>query len=316
MYERMSMDELAAYEADNGSRLYRDNGLWWQEVRPYFWRPLFPFRRVEADAVRIPLHRRLIGCQHLVGDERLANSRMNFIMIDEPGNYSPGYLPAKLRRLIRDAERHSEVRAVTDPAEFATSAYPVYLSFYRRTLYGWRKDRTDRKKFQQWTAMLYRHPKLKILGCYARGTLNTVMISYFVEDVIFYATLFCTDEALKLHTSDLMLHKVREMAAQCPGAKYIYLGAAGARRGLDAFKLKRKCRLVSEPARFKLNPPAAFIMKRFLPIHYRRLKGELVYYDDERLKGGRREGFGERESFTSKGILSRYGKPGRVYGSK
>lgn len=316
MYERMSLDEFAAYEADNGGRLYRDDGIWWQEVRPYFWRPLFPFRRIAVDAVRLPLRRRLLGYQHLVGDERLANSRMNFMMIDELGDYSLGCLSAKVRWYVKDAARRSDVRAIADPVEFARTAYPVYLSFYRRTLYGWRKDRTDKAVFQKWAAMLYRHPKLRILGCYAQGILNTVMISYFVENVIFYATLFCTDEALTLHTSDLMLHKVREMAVRCPGAQYIYMGAPGARRGVDAFKLKRKCRMLSEPARFKLNPPALFVVRRLLPDHYRRLRGELVYYDDERLKSSPRRGFGGWEPFLSEGVFSRYGKPGRVYGSK
>lgn len=74
--------------------------------------------------------------------------------------------------------------------------------------------------------------------------------------------------------------------------------------------------MLSEPARFKLNPPALFVVRRLLPDHYRRLRGELVYYDDERLKSSPRRGFGGWEPFLSEGVFSRYGKPGRVYGSK
>ncbi len=274
MYERMSIEEYSAYERENGTGLCKAGGIWWREVRPFFYRPLHPLQRLDPGRAEIPLIRQLIGYQHLVSDPKQANSRMRFFVLDRLEEYSLDRLPSKVRWEVNRSRRQSELRPIATVREFVDAGYPVYLAFYERTHYGWRSDRTDREIFQKWAEALYRYPRMRIMGAYSGSLLNAVAVSYLVDDVVFYATLFCNGEALRTHASDLMLHDVRETAANSAGAKYIFMGAPGNRRGLDTFKIRRKCRILNEPARFRINPVAVLLLKLFSPGSYRKLRGE------------------------------------------
>jgi len=44
MYERMSVNQYAAYEKENGTALYRAGTVWWQEIRPFFFAPSILFK--------------------------------------------------------------------------------------------------------------------------------------------------------------------------------------------------------------------------------------------------------------------------------
>jgi hypothetical protein len=320
MYERMSIDQYADYELDSGCRLYSADGVWWQEVRPFFFRPLFPFQRIKPGETGIPFYRRMIGYQHLCSDPQLANSRMNFVVLDRLQDYSVDCLTTKIRKALQIAQKNTEARPILDQSEFVSVAYPVYLSFYKRTRYPWRCDRTEKKVFEKWAAVLFRHPKIKIYGCYSISGLNTVMVSYLVETVIHYSMLFCNDEGLKLHTSDLMLHVVRDLASRTAGAELIFLGNAGSRKGLDDFKLRRQCTIRQEEAFYRLNPFTLFAVKHFSPANFKKLTGDLTYSERNRLKQHRsrqsaRRRKGENPPTTAE-VLYRKIKSKCVYGSK
>ncbi len=242
MYERMSIEAYSAFEQENGARLCKTGDIWWREVRPFFYRPLIPFQPLEPGRAGVPRIRRLIGYQHLVSDPQRANSRMSFFVLDRPEAYSLDRLPSKLRWEVKRSTRHLEAKPIGGAREFAEAGYSVYLSFYERTHYGWRNDRVDPGIFRQWAEALYRYPQVRIMGAYSGSLLNAVAISYLVDDIVFYATLFCNDRGLRSHASDLMLHDVREAAANSPGVRYISMGAPGGRRGLDVFKIRRRCR--------------------------------------------------------------------------
>ena len=239
---------------------------------------------------------------------------MNFMIYDDPQSYAISKLENKTRRNVLKALKNSVVKSIDDQQEFVEAGHPVYLSFYDRTGYRWRCDRIDKEVYRRWAEVLYRYPQLKIMGCYANAKLNTVAISYFVEDVIYYATLFCNDDGLKLGASDLMLHVIRETASLCPQAKYIFLGPPGNRKGLDAFKLRRQCQILSEPALFRLNPLALLITKCFGSDNYRRLKGELIYHEECRESSRSKCRTGRPYPISR--LFKRHGNDYRVYGSK
>ena len=43
-WESLTVDEFAEYRREEGMKLVKLDGIWWAEVRPFFFRPLFPFR--------------------------------------------------------------------------------------------------------------------------------------------------------------------------------------------------------------------------------------------------------------------------------
>ncbi len=270
----MTIDEYADLEAANGAKLRRDNGVWWKEVRPFFYRPLYPFARMEPYAKRsVRPNSFLGGFQHLVTDSHSCNSHMNFIVLDKIHEYSLDALSHNYRKNIKKGSRYFAVKKVDDINEFVSGGYAVYLSFYNRTGYFWKKERTELIKFMQWAENLYRFQKLLILGAYYNGELSAISISYLVEDTIIYATFFCKSECLQMRASELMLHTIRTMASECKYAKSIFMGMPLNRKGVNDFKISRGCNIISEPAYLKINPLVYHLSRLFRKEIYLKLVG-------------------------------------------
>src|SRR5262245_14308737 len=47
-----------------GQALVKCGGTWWREVRPCFFRPIFPFLDVSSGRVRLPYRSAFGGCQY------------------------------------------------------------------------------------------------------------------------------------------------------------------------------------------------------------------------------------------------------------
>lgn len=270
----MTIDEYANLERKNGTKLIKTDGIWWREIIPFFFRPLFPFVKILAGSAKPPSTSILVGYQHLVPNSEMANSYMNFLVFDDICNYSIQNLSHDYRKNIRKGLKRFEVRQVNDFEEFVAQGHRVYTSFYERTRYSWKKDRNNLKTFEQWSRSLFDFAKVLILGAYCRTGLSAIGICYLVEDIIMYATFFSNDESLKLRVSEVMLHTIREMASKSQSAKYIYMGLRQAKESLNAFKMSRGCKIVSEPAFFRMNPLLLSLGKRFRKEDYKKLIGK------------------------------------------
>jgi hypothetical protein len=268
----MTVDEYASFQQANGMKLTRIDGIWWAEVRLFFYRPLFPFVKIEPNSLKYPLSFSVGGYKHVVPSEENSNCRMNFFVFDNLQEYSLDILSDKRRNKIRKGEKHFSLRQLHDAAGFADEGYPIYLSFYRRTRYSYLKDRLKKEYFSKWAKTLFEHPKVLVLGVYQNNELCAASVSYFVEDIIIDATLFSDEESQKYQVSDFILHQIREAAA-FTDAKYIFMGMVTGKRTLDDSKLMRGCNLVKMPAYYRLNPVALYFVKAFMKQSYKKING-------------------------------------------
>jgi hypothetical protein len=267
----MSVDEYAALETGIGAKLERSGGVWWRQVRPYFYRPLLPFLELDPANVELPRRARIGGAQYAVAQTVPANSHVDLLMFDEPQSYSLDMLSQGSRRHIRRAMNSFDVRRIEDVEEFITSGHSVYLSFFERTKYGYKRERTDPQRFANWARSLFRFDKVQVLGAYRGGELMSVSVSYVVEGVAFTATFFSRSDALKDYVAELMLHAIRERAAVSENVSAIFAAAAGMERGLDDFYLRRGARLISKAAQLKLNPFVSVVLKTLRRGRHRKL---------------------------------------------
>jgi hypothetical protein len=259
----MSADEFAALESAMDAKVERRGELWWRQVRPCFYRPLLPFVELDAATTMLPGRARFGGAQFAVGAEAASNSHIDLLMFDEPQTYSLEMLSQSNRRHVRKAMQAFDVREITDEEELVTAGHAVYMSFFERTQYGYKSDRTDPAKFAKWARTLHRFRKVQILGAYRGEELESVSVSYVVERVAFTATFFSRSDALKEYVADLMLHAIRERAAASENVTAIFGAFAGMERGLDDFYTRRGARLVRKPAVLKLNSMLFTFLKTF-----------------------------------------------------
>jgi hypothetical protein len=269
-WEPMTIDEYAAFQRATGAKVVKVGGTWWTEARPFFFRPLFPFAEVAPEYKKYPLQSVIGGVLHLVPAEAENNSRMSLFVYDDLKRYSLEQFGAKQRWVIRKSMEHFEARRVTDFDRFVEEASEIYASFYDRTRYFYRKERTRKELFAAWARPYFDNPKVVVTGAYRGDRLSAIDISYRVEEVIIDDVFFSDSESQPLRVTDFLVHVLREGASRTD-ARLLFRGFPTGKESLDGSKLRRGCKVLMLPAYCRINPVALFVGKRFLNESYRKL---------------------------------------------
>jgi len=271
----MSIDELAAFEKAVGTKVLKIDGIWWVESPSFFFRPLFPFTVFPPNKDCYPIKSRFVGYKHPVPDDCRSNGFLNSLVYNDIKSYSLENMDSLRRRKIKIGQKNFFIKPIDDLNEFIDAGHRVYLSFYERTHYFYKKDRNKKNTFAAWAEGVFRFPKIKKDGAYFRGGLAGINLSYMVDDVVFNATFFSATDALKYHISDAVLHAIRERAKSTPKVKFIYEGALSGNRGHDEFKIRRGGMILRQPAMIHLNPLVDCLLKIFAQRDYKKLMGDL-----------------------------------------
>ena len=269
----MSISEYAAFKLRLEGHVLNVGGTYWSQVKPFFYRPLLPFRGInQQDTVHsFPLLN--AGYQHAATKGQHFNSWIDVIWFRNLQGYAPSLLSKKKRRQLAIAKENIDLRLMDDLKDFQNQAYPVYLSFHQRTLYRYLSDRRDKKIFNIWAKRLFEFKKVVVLGAYYRGVLGAVSITELVDDVVIYSSFFSNDILLRHHVADLMLHTIRSSAADHEQAKIVFAGMCKGNNGLDYFYTSRGGECSSLPANLSLNPLASILIRYIFPGRYRQLMG-------------------------------------------
>ncbi len=270
---KTTLQEYAAMEMAFGQRIINRNSVYWRRVRPFFYRPLLPFVEYSPECVTVPRASFLGGAQHVVPWPEIANSSMNFLMFDDLQRYSSDSLDYNRKRQLRLASKYFVIRPICEVEEFKDKGYKIYLDFLERTHYTYKSERRKQRYFFRWADTLFRFPKVIVLGGYTNTDLVAISVSYLVEDVLIYATFFCTTASLRLHVSDLMLHSIREWAGKSQNIRYIFVGNYHAEKSTFGFYLLRGCKIVKKPALYQINRLTLFFLKTLMPKEYEQLRG-------------------------------------------
>lgn len=269
-WEPMTQDELAGYQKECGVKVVNVKGVWWIEPRPYFFRTLYPLQELAPHQASYPLPHLIGGVLHLVPDQVSANTSMKLFLYDDLKGYAAEKLPTKQKWVIKKSTENFSARRILDLEEFVETAYPIYASFYDRTRYTYKKERTRREIFASWGKALFNYPKIMVLGAYHEGSLAAVDISYQVEELVIDDVFFASTESQGLRVTDFMVHTLREMAA-ASSARYLFRGFPCGKKSLDESKINRGCKIFRIPAHQKINPLALHLGKLFMNESYRKL---------------------------------------------
>jgi len=261
-WKPMTIDDYALFHQINGTKVVNVDGIWWREVRPFFFSPVFPFLEISSRSSTYPLRSKIGGIHHLVPSGLNANSYMHFFVYDYLQSFCFDQLPSKRKKEIHRWLQHFSARQITDMRTLH-SAYDIYLSYYNRMCNGCNGARPVYSEFLKWTNTLYSYPQVLKLGIYKSDKLCAIATLYQVNDVIICGTFFSNFESEKLRVTDFVYYLIRELSVTSD-AKYIYLGRVTGKRELDELKLQRGCRILSLPAYCKVNPMSLYLLKGFI----------------------------------------------------
>jgi hypothetical protein len=261
-----------------GQPLVQCGGTWWREVRPCFFRPILPFLDVLSIPVGLPYRSALGGCQYPSypgGDP--PNSFLAYLAFADARDYCLERLSPRLRRYVRSAERSFLIRPLSNTPEFKARAHRIYLQFHDRTKYRYLENRVRKPQFDRWVEAEFADPGLVALGAWAGDSLVAVGLSRVVGEAWVYSSFFASDDALRGHVANLMLHHVRSLAAAADGVTSVYCGmqkAGTAGASVDEFHLRRGAALIRRPAVLRVNPLARWMLFRLRPDIWGRLRGD------------------------------------------
>lgn len=271
--QQMTAEEYAEARRAIGDHVERRGTIHWSRSKFFFSRPLLLHEPLSPS----PGERPSVGAggyQYVAANPREANSTLSFLILDDLAGYELPGLSHRRRLLIKNAAKHFTVRPVRELAEFQEQGFHAYLSFYRRTHYGYRSQRSRHENFRRWAKAVLDFPKSLVLGGYGPEGLVAISISYWVRDTLSYATFFSSTVASEQGIGELMFHTLRTTAAQEPGIRQIIVRRYQGGNGMDQYYLLRGARLVHKPACLCLNPAAGWLLKSFFPARLALLRGD------------------------------------------
>jgi len=270
IWEPMTVDELAAYQRACGVHVVKVKDTWWIEPRPFFFRTLFPTAQMNPEFGKYPLQHLVGGVLHLVPPGVDSNTSMKLFLYDQLKDYSLDKMATKQKWVVKKSMENFTARRITALHEFIDTAFPIYQSFYDRTKYSYKKERSQREIFAAWAKTLFAFPKIMITGAYHGDKLAAVDISYQVNDLIIDDVFFSDTQSQALRVTDFMVHTLRVTAAASE-ARYLFRGFPCGKQTLDESKIRRGCKIYQIPAYSKVNPVAMFVGKVFMNESYRKL---------------------------------------------
>jgi hypothetical protein len=271
--QSMTINRYAAFERATGMKVVKVGDIWWHRVRRFLYRPLLPYKKYDLKRATEGFNR--IGvCQYGVEEGQSCNSYLNPIVFDELHNYDETSLRYSVRKHIKKALRNDvTVSRIVDETEFCENAYPCYVSFYRRTKYGYDKSRRQKDGFSRWCQALFQFPEMVIHGAFVGGELVSFEISCLVEDTLILKTLVNSDKALKVGAPDLLLHTYRSSVREQPEIRAIYDSMLGQSPGINEYYLIRGARVLALPAVLRIHPALLWLMRKANKRIYERLLG-------------------------------------------
>jgi hypothetical protein len=272
-WQAMSVERYAAFEQATHVNVVRIGEIWWQQVRPFFYRPLLPFKKYDLAKAKEGFDR--IGVfQTAIADRQSSNSYLNPIVYERPQEYDARALRDSARKNLNKALRNPiAVRCIVDEEQFSELAYPVYLSFYKRTKYRFDTSRKDKAKFIRWVHSVFQFPEAIVLGAFVSQELVSFEIACLVENTLILKTLVTSDKALRLNAPDLLLHYFRAIAQDQPEIQMIYDSMLSANSGLNNYKIRRGARVAALPAFLHIHPALLWLIKKGDGTAYERLRG-------------------------------------------
>src|SRR5271157_3822382 len=99
----MTIEELAEADRRAGSRLHFSDGVWWREVKPFFYLPANFLTRIVPSHARPKPWLAVGGYYHMVPPEVGGNTVIVTNEVSNPASYQLASLKSEKRRQIRRA---------------------------------------------------------------------------------------------------------------------------------------------------------------------------------------------------------------------
>ena len=204
-----------------GRRIHEHDGVFWEEVYPFYCKPAFVYKAFDPGTARPARLRSLLGYSHQVLTPGLGNRTVPFMVLDRAGLDGFGLmkLPPKKRNQVRRALEHCEVKPITDLETVLERMREINLSQARRQEQGAGAEPPARRytdEAEDWRTQIRRDFALHGLewwGAFVNGMLVAYLRTYQVDGIRVIQQVKSDTDYFKFHPVDALYYEVLSMVA-------------------------------------------------------------------------------------------------------
>jgi len=268
----MAVEELAEADRRAGSRLHFSGGVWWREVKPFFYLPANFMTSIVPHQAEPKPWLALGGYYHMVPQGVPANGVIITNEVPNPSSYRLESLKANKRREIRRALAFFRICRVEKLSDLLGDGFRIYMDWAeKKKLHS---KLSNPAAFNRWITSVFHHPYRLILGAYSENRLVAYQIIEAIEGVANISTTFNDSSFNALTPRSALNYAYVKICAQHGQIRKACDGLRSLIDSLERYKSELGFQHISYPA-FILMPPVVRPLARWLlPTEYRRLMGQ------------------------------------------
>jgi hypothetical protein len=268
----MTMAELVEADGQAGARFHYAGGVWWREVKPFFYLPANFMTCIVPHQAKPKPWLALGGYYHMVPAGAPSNGAIVTTEIRDPASYGLQSLQAKKRQQVRRILAQFRIARVEKLDDLLADGFRIYLDWEKRK--NPRLKRSNPRVFARWITRAFQHTHKLILGAYVQGHLVAFLTAGAVEGVANASELFSDSSFDRLAPSVALRYSYAKIAAQSPGISKVCDGFRTLIDSLEHLKSLLGYHHVSYPAFIRLRPLVRPLARFLMPLEYRRLTGQ------------------------------------------
>jgi hypothetical protein len=272
----MSVEEAVAADANVDSKFHRSKGVWWREVKPFFYQPAAFLTPITPHAVAPAPYVAIGGYYHVVPGGCYRNGSITVNEIADPAQYDLVKLERGVRYNIRRALTRLRLGKVKSIEILLGDGHRIY-SLWEEKFKDLRVKRSDPDVFRAWAMGLLAHPHELILGAFDGDRLVAYIIAHAVEGVGDLAKTLTDPEYYHLTPASALTYSYVKICGNNPRIGKACNGLRSLNVPLEEYKARLGFRPVSYPAYISIPAPIRPLARWFFPAQYRRLMGQ---YDE------------------------------------
>jgi hypothetical protein len=268
----MTVDELVRADSQVESRFHFSQGIWWREVKPFFYHPAAPMTQIVPHTAAPAAWRALGGYYYMVPPGAPSNGLIVANEIPNPASYQLESLKKK-RNQIRRALAFFRIARVDELNHLLGDGFRIYLDWEKRTK-NVRLKRSNPVVFNRWISRTFHHPHKLLLGAYARDHLAAFLIAEAIEGVANISKIFSDSCFNELTPASALIYAYVKICGQNREIRKACHGLRGLIDSLERYKSVLGFEHVSYPAFIHLRPVIRPLVRCLMPMEYRRLTGQ------------------------------------------
>jgi hypothetical protein len=273
----MSVEEVVSADKNLESKFHRSKGVWWREVKPFFYQPAASMTPITPHVVSPAPYIAIGGYYHVVPDGCNRNGSITANEITNPAQYDLDRLERGVRYNIRRALTRLRLSRVTSLEILLGDGHRIY-SLWEEKFKDLRVKRSNPEAFRAWSTRLLAHPHKLILGAFDGDRMVAYILAHAVEGVGELSKTFTDPEYYHLTPASALTYAFVKICGNNPQVGRACNGLRSLNVSLEQYKASLGFRSVSYPAYISIPAPIRPLVRRFFPAQYRRLMGQ---YDAE-----------------------------------